>query len=157
MANPGENTGTEELRARIRNVSVTAIATIIGAVLALVGVYITGWFTYVSKDEELRVHLVEIAIGILRADPKEDVAPARSWAIDIIDLYSGVKFLPQDRAALLHKPIKTLEFSGDFNSDFVAAAKALDEILRKDVDNSSGRPAKETFDKNVPTAPPPKP
>jgi hypothetical protein len=59
----------------------------------------------VGKDEEVRVHLVEIAIGILRADPKEDVTPARAWAIDVIEKNSGVKFLPEDRAALLHKPI----------------------------------------------------
>jgi hypothetical protein len=59
----------------------------------------------VGKDEEVRVHLVEIAIGILRADPKEDVTPARAWAIDVIEKNSGVKFLAEDRAALLHKPI----------------------------------------------------
>ena len=40
--------------------------------------------TFASKDQELKVHLVEIAIGILLADPKEDVTPARGWALDII-------------------------------------------------------------------------
>jgi hypothetical protein len=43
----------------------------------------TGWFSFASKDEELRVHLVEIAIGILRADPKEDVAPARDGQLKL--------------------------------------------------------------------------
>jgi len=38
-------------------------------------------------------------------DPKEDVAPARSWAIDVIKQRSGVNFSAEDRAALLHKPI----------------------------------------------------
>ena len=37
-----------------------------------------GCLTFASKDQELKVHLVEIAIGILRADPKEDVTPARA-------------------------------------------------------------------------------
>jgi len=130
-----------------------------GAILALVGVYITGWFTYTSKDEELKVHLVEIAIGILRADPKEDVAPARSWAIDIIERDSGVKFEPEDRAALLHKPIKSFnEFSGDFHSaDFAAATKMLDKMLTKGIDNSSEKPSEKTFHENLPTASPPKP
>jgi hypothetical protein len=78
----------------------------IGAVSAIVVAGLTGSFSYASKDEELRVHLVEIAIGILRADPtKEDVAPARGWAIDIIERDSGVKFEAADRAALLHKPL----------------------------------------------------
>ena len=43
-----------------------------------------GYLTFASKDQELKVHLVEIAIGILLADPKEDVTPARGWALDII-------------------------------------------------------------------------
>ena len=51
---------------------------------------------------------VEIAIGILRAEPKEDVAPARGWAIDVIERDSGVKFSPEDRAALLLKPLNAL-------------------------------------------------
>lgn len=58
-----------------------------------------------GENEELRVHLVEIAIGILRADPKEDVTPARAWAIDVIERNSGVLFTSEDRAALLHKPV----------------------------------------------------
>ena len=76
-------------------------------VLALAGVLATAWSAYASKDEELRVHLVEIAIGILRADPtKEDVAPARAWAMDAINKYSGLRpFTADERAALLHKPI----------------------------------------------------
>ena len=106
----GEETVTATtLWARITEASVPAI---IGAVLALAGAYTTGWFNYASKDEELRVHLVEIAIGILRADPKEDVAPARSWAIDVIERNSGVRFQPEDRAALLHKPIATVGIRG---------------------------------------------
>jgi hypothetical protein len=74
---------------------------VVGAALA------TGYFSAASKDEELRVHLVEIAIGILRADPKEDVAPARAWAIEVIEKNSGVAFEAKDRDALLHKPIAT--------------------------------------------------
>jgi hypothetical protein len=77
------------------------------AVLALAGVIATAWSAYASKDEELKVHLVEIAMGILRADPaKEDVAPARARAMDAIDKYSGLRpFTADERAALLHKPI----------------------------------------------------
>jgi hypothetical protein len=48
---------------------------------------------------------VEIAIGILRADPKEDVTPARGWTLDIIEKNSGVPFSQQDREALLRKPL----------------------------------------------------
>jgi hypothetical protein len=84
-----------------------AIGAAIGGVLALIAAVATGWFSFASKDEKLRVHLVEIAIGILRADPsKEDVAAARDWAMDAIDQYSGLRhFTPDERAALTHKPI----------------------------------------------------
>jgi hypothetical protein len=76
-------------------------------ILALAGVLATALSAYASKDEELRVHLVEIAMGILRADPtKEDVAGARGWAMDAIDKYSGLRpFTANERDALLHKPI----------------------------------------------------
>ena len=60
-----------------------------------------------GENEELRVHLVEIAIGILRADPKDEVTPARAWAIDVIERNAGVLFTSEDRAALLHKPVLT--------------------------------------------------
>jgi hypothetical protein len=83
-----------------------AIGAAIGGVLALIAAVATGWFSFASKDEELWVHLVEIAIGILRADPKEDVSPARGWAMDAIDKYSGLRpFTADERAALSHKPI----------------------------------------------------
>jgi hypothetical protein len=112
--------------ARVRDVTINAIATVVVAGLALAGAVATGWFGFASKDQELRVHLVEIAIGILRADPsKEDVAPARQWAIDIIERDSGVKFTPEDRAALLHKAVKTIDYGGGgFDGDATFGARA---------------------------------
>jgi hypothetical protein len=84
------------------------VVTIVAALSALIGAGATlgvAYFTFASKDQELKVHLVEIAIGILRADPKEDVTSARGWALDVIEKNSGVPFSPQDREALLHKPL----------------------------------------------------
>jgi hypothetical protein len=91
-----------------------AIAAAVGGVLALIAAVATGWFSFASKDEELRIHLVEIAIGILRADPsKEDVAPARNWAMDAIDQYSGLrKFTAEERAEMTHKPIEVKDYPG---------------------------------------------
>jgi hypothetical protein len=92
--------------------SLTAVAALLGALAGFGGAVATGWFAYASKNEELQVHLVEIAIGILRADAsKEDVAPAREWALDIIDQKSGVKFSDADRKALLHQSIQAKDFS----------------------------------------------
>jgi hypothetical protein len=101
------------IQSRLRDASVSAIATVIGAVLALVGVYLTGWFTYASKDEELRYHLVEVALGILRADPKkENIKPVRLWAMDVIERDSGVKFSEGAREALSEHEIPGVK-SGD--------------------------------------------
>jgi hypothetical protein len=84
-----------------------AIGGAVGGIFVLIAAVATSWFSFASKDEELRVHLVEIAMGILRADPsKEDVAPARAWALDAIDKASGLRpFTEEERAALLHKPL----------------------------------------------------
>lgn len=86
-----------------------AVGAAVGGVLTVIAAVATGWFGYASKDEELRVHLVEIAVGILRADPtKEDVAPARDWAMDAINKYSGLRpFTAEEREALRGKPIDT--------------------------------------------------
>jgi hypothetical protein len=70
-------------------IAVVALApALVGGVASGVGNY----FTFASQDQELKVHLVEIAIGILRADPKEDVSPARGWALDVIEKNSGIPF-----------------------------------------------------------------
>jgi hypothetical protein len=78
---------------------------VIAAIIAGAVGFATGRFSFARKGEGLRVHLVEISIGILRSDPKEDWTPARAWAIEVIEKNSGVKFMASDRAALLHKPI----------------------------------------------------
>ena len=99
----------------------TAITGVVGALAGFGGAVATGLFSFASKDEELRVHLVEIAIGILRADPKEDVAPARAWAIEVVEKNSGVNFDEKDRAALLHKPL--LDKTSIVVSDYPDSAK----------------------------------
>jgi hypothetical protein len=84
------------------------VVAIVAMLSALIGAGATlgvAYFTFASKDQELKVHLVEIAVSILRADPKEDVAGAREWALDVMAQKSGVKFSPEDRQALLHKPL----------------------------------------------------
>ena len=85
---------------------VVAIVAVLSAAIAGAASFGVGYLTFASKDQELRVHLVEIAIGILRADPtKEGVANARGWALDVIEKNSGQPFSKQDREALLHKPL----------------------------------------------------
>jgi hypothetical protein len=84
---------------------VVALVAVFSALIGAGATLGVAYFTFASKDEELKVHLVEIAIGILRAAPTEDVTPARGWALDVIEKNSGVPFTKEDREALLHKPL----------------------------------------------------
>jgi hypothetical protein len=99
---------------------VAALGGVIVGALGFATAVAGGWFTYAGKDQELKVHLVEIAVSILRADPKEDVGGARGWALDIMERNSGVPFSADDRAALLHKPLKIV----DINQAAQAVARA---------------------------------
>ncbi|MGO9685866.1 MAG: hypothetical protein ACLPTZ_25400 [Beijerinckiaceae bacterium] len=78
---------------------------VIVAIVAFLAALSGAWIALVSKDHELRIRLVEIGIGILRADPKDDVTPARAWAIKVIQQNSGVDFSEDEKNLLLHKPI----------------------------------------------------
>ncbi len=78
----------------------TPIATLLAAMF---GAGIGGWFTYASKENELHVRLVEVAVAILRDDPKDDVAPVRGWAIRVINENSSVKFTDDETKALMQK------------------------------------------------------
>ena len=72
---------------------------IAAATIAFIG---TQWAARTSFDAQM----VQIGVGILPADPvKSDVAPARKWAVDLVEKHSGLPFSPEDRENLLHRPI----------------------------------------------------
>ncbi|MEG6507732.1 hypothetical protein V6C03_01995 [Methyloligella sp. 2.7D] len=76
-------------------------AALIAAIVSAV-VTVGGWFvTYWTQDRALQVKMVEIAVGILRAEPKENIRPAREWAVDVISEYSYVPLKPEVQRALL--------------------------------------------------------
>lgn len=84
----------------------TEIATIAVAGIALIGSVVSAFYTYANRNRELDIKLVEIGIGILRADPTgTNLTPARAWAIQIIEENSKVKFDKADRESLLQKPL----------------------------------------------------
>jgi hypothetical protein len=59
--------------------------------------------------------MVQIGVSILSADPsKSDVAPAREWAMKLVEEHSGLPFSDKDRDSLLHHPL-----------DLAAEAKAI--------------------------------
>ena len=123
MADSGGSGGTSPL--------VVALVAVLSALIGAGATLGVAYFTFASKDQELKVHLVEIAIGILRADPKEDVTPARGWALDVIEKNSGVPFTQEDRQALLHKPLAAGKavFWGDPEDMKVLSRKDVDDLM----------------------------
>jgi hypothetical protein len=84
----------------------TEIATISVAGIALIGSVVSAFYTYANRNRELDIKLVEIGIGILRADPTgPNLTPARAWAIRVIEDNSKVKFTDKDVESLLAKPL----------------------------------------------------
>jgi hypothetical protein len=71
----------------------------------VVGAAITGGFNYVSHQGDIDAKMIELSMGILRAEPKLETAPLREWAIDVIDKRANFKFTDTQRALLLQRQL----------------------------------------------------
>jgi hypothetical protein len=85
------------------NSSVTTA--LIAAGFGLVGGLIGGALDYVVREREINVKMVEIAVGLLREDPKGRLQPAREWAVQVIDDNSDTPLSDAARQALLNCPV----------------------------------------------------
>jgi hypothetical protein len=78
-----------------------AIAAVITAIaVPLVTTFIASKFAAAGARREANVRLVEMAVSILQEEPKPKAVDIRSWAMDVLDEYSGIKLNPRARAAL---------------------------------------------------------
>ncbi|MBO6759224.1 MAG: hypothetical protein JJ902_23075 [Roseibium sp.] len=109
-----------------RNFVVTLVTVIAGSGIGTAGVQ------YFSKDRELDIRMVEIGLSILRADPKEDdqISPARTWAIEVVERFSGQAFDDEDKAALINQPIRTLPYTTKFEDVY--------DMMSKGTGNTTG-------------------
>jgi hypothetical protein len=84
----------------------TALYTLAGVIAASMFAFIgSQWVAKSAFDAEM----VQIGVSILSADPsKSDVAPARDWAIRLVQEHSGQPFSEAERDSLLKHPIQTL-------------------------------------------------
>jgi hypothetical protein len=71
----------------------------------LLGTIVTALLPYWNRNRELDIKLVEIAIGVLRAEPNTDVAGARGWAIRVINEKSGIPFSQTEQKELIDHPL----------------------------------------------------
>jgi hypothetical protein len=102
------------------------IATIL---IPVVIVLVANWYTSAMKERELSIKYVELAIGILREEPKKDSEDIRIWAVDIVNTYSKVKISKSLKEKLLLESIKIKvdKALDDFFNDIDAAEKELDK------------------------------
>jgi hypothetical protein len=71
----------------------------------LIGTAITSGFSYLSHQNDLDAKMIELSVGILRAEPTPETTPLREWAIDVIDKRARFQFNAAQRAALLKKQL----------------------------------------------------
>jgi hypothetical protein len=75
----------------------------IGLAGVVIGALITGYFQWWSSKQQTDTRLVEMAIGVLRAQPKEEeehLKALRNWAIKVVEDRSGTQFSEKEREAL---------------------------------------------------------
>ena len=83
--------------------AIAVIAGLSAAAGAVGGPYLTSQVDYFTRNREMDIKMVEIAVGILGSDDKKEpgLAPARAWAADVIDRYSQIPLSPEARKSLI--------------------------------------------------------
>lgn len=77
---------------------------VLGAVaLPIVALFLGHWFSQSLKQGETKVRLVEVAVDVLKTDPKttEEVPGLRDWAVKVINKYSELPLPEQSAKGLL--------------------------------------------------------
>jgi hypothetical protein len=99
-----------------------ALSGVFGAVF---GALVSGGFSYMTQERQLDVKLVEIGISILRAPAGEDVSAIREWALDLIERRTGTKFKPDQKTALIRRPLAIVEM----NTEYETARRAYTDTI----------------------------
>jgi hypothetical protein len=71
----------------------------------VVGAVVTGAVNYLGHQHDLDAKMIELSVGILRAEPTPETAPLREWAIDVIDKRARFSFDAAQRKALLQEQL----------------------------------------------------
>ncbi len=76
-----------------------------GAIGIVAGALVTGGFNYLDHKSDIDAKMIELSIGILRAEPTPETTPLRERAIDVIGKRASFNFNEAQRAALLKKEL----------------------------------------------------
>ncbi|WP_317933143.1 hypothetical protein [Halioxenophilus sp. WMMB6] len=81
-------------------------AVLVPAAIALVG----HWYTSAIAEREIQAKFVELGVSILQAPPNKETANLRTWAIEVLNRYSGVPLNEATRKDLIENvPIPTAD------------------------------------------------
>lgn len=79
-----------------------AVAGVVSAVVIPVVLLVVGnWYSTAIKEREIESQFVELAVEILREEPRPETENLRRWATEVIDRYSGVTLPTQTRDDLI--------------------------------------------------------
>src|SRR4051812_45617892 len=80
-------------RSKIKDIAIAVSSVISAVAIPIVGY----WVSSAVKNKEIEGKFVELAVSILKEEPKSSQLNLRQWATDIINHYSGVRL--SDKAA----------------------------------------------------------
>ncbi len=96
---------------------ITTSELVAGVVIAALSGGIGAGVTYLNTNRQMDVKMVEIAVGILSREPTDAIAPAREWAVDVINHYSdAVRLTPAARSALIQN--RAVTYYPDYNATY---------------------------------------
>lgn len=115
----------------------------IGALLTPVAViFVGGFLNNAIKEQETRARYVELAISILRDEPKPNNRNLRDWAVNVVNSYTDMKIQPPVREMLLSHSLppptselfftRTLELK---QGDISKLTRAIIESLKQEQDD----------------------
>jgi hypothetical protein len=73
---------------------------VISAMTALITSGLVAVIDYTVREREMDIKMMEIAVGLLKEEPKGPLKPARAWAVDVIRYYSKGGVPLSDEAGL---------------------------------------------------------
>lgn len=83
--------------------TIKTISQILGIIaLPIITLILGNNYTKAIKEREIQGKFVELAVQILNAEPTEENKNIRSWSVDVINLYSGVKINKETRTDLIN-------------------------------------------------------
>ena len=84
---------------------------LVGTAGVVAGALVTGVFNYFDHQRDLDAKMIELSVGILRADPTPETKPLREWAIAVMGVRAKFEFDEAQRAALLNQSLPYVAFN----------------------------------------------